>query len=142
MGGKATRPSLSSSGRRRTGRVIDFSVSMACFVLVSQVPSSVPPLGYGCDGPRPCLIEFEKAMNFRAKPYKKCMGHTSLREQHSKDVRARFNSLHLRDARISLPGLADIFFALRSLTVPIHTPRDEVANRPVDQVGSLDGRCM
>ena len=35
-GGRATRPSLSSSGRRRTGRVIDLSVSMDFFVLIPQ----------------------------------------------------------------------------------------------------------
>jgi len=49
---------------------------MASLVLISQEPRRFPPEGLHCDGPRPCLIDFEKAMNFRAKPGKKT-GHVA-----------------------------------------------------------------
>jgi len=44
---------------------------MASLFLISLQNLRFPPEGSCCDGPRPCLINFEKAMNFRAKPYKK-----------------------------------------------------------------------
>src|ERR1700755_1770324 len=42
-GGRATRPSLSSSGRRRTGRVIDLSVSMAFLSCIATEPPGLSP---------------------------------------------------------------------------------------------------
>jgi hypothetical protein len=44
---------------------------MALFVLISLPNLRFPPEGSSCDGARPCLIDFGKAMNISAKPYKK-----------------------------------------------------------------------
>jgi hypothetical protein len=63
---------------------------MASFVPDLTVDPSFPPEGALCDGPRPCLNDFSKAMNFRAKPYKKRSCNEAIYEVCSEYVRAWF----------------------------------------------------